>query len=254
MMRVAMLGSGSRGNATLIQSGSTTLMVDCGFFLREAEERLGRYGVLPQNLSGVLVTHEHADHIGGVARLARKHGIPVWMTHGTYAAWDDKEVAQVQRFSPQDCFSVGEIEVRPFPVPHDAREPAHFVFTEGTHRVGVISDAGSVTPHMRSSLSGLDALLLEFNYDVDMLARGPYPPPLKARVGGPLGHLSNPQSAALLRDIDCSRLQHLVLTHLSEKNNTPELALQAAREGLGHAPDWLVCAHQSDGLSWRDIQ
>lgn len=248
-----MLGSGSRGNATLVQSGSTTVMVDCGFFLREAEVRLGRWGVLPAEVSAILVTHEHADHLGGVARLARKHDIPVWMTHGTFAAWDDPLVPRVQRFSPQDSFRIGDLEVRPFPVPHDAREPAHFVFSDGQCSLGVISDAGSVTPHMRASLSGLDALLLEFNYDVDMLARGPYPPALKARVGGPLGHLSNPQAAELLRSVDCTRLQHLVLTHLSEKNNRPELALAAAQDGLGHAPPWLVCAHQSEGLSWREV-
>jgi len=248
-----MLGSGSRGNATLVQAGSTTVMVDCGFFLREAEERLGRWGVLPAEVSAILVTHEHADHLGGVARLARKHSIPVWITHGTFAVWDDPLVPQVQRFSPQDSFRIGDLEVRPFPVPHDAREPAHFVFSDGQRRLGVISDAGSVTPHMRASLSGLDALLLEFNYDVGMLARGPYPPALKARVGGPLGHLSNPQAAELLRSIDCTRLQHLVLTHLSEKNNRPELALAAAQDGLGHAPPWLVCAHQSEGLPWREV-
>jgi phosphoribosyl 1,2-cyclic phosphodiesterase len=117
----------------------------------------------------------------------------------------------------------------------------------------VLSDAGSVTPHMRERLSGLDALMLEFNYDPQMLADGPYPPPLKARVGGNLGHLSNPQSAALLQQIDCTRLQHLVLTHLSEKNNTPALALAAAEQGLGAAPPWMVCAHQANGLAWREV-
>jgi phosphoribosyl 1,2-cyclic phosphodiesterase len=253
MIRVAMLGSGSRGNATLVQCGSTTVMVDCGFFLREAEQRLGRWGVLADQLSAILVTHEHADHLGGVARLARKHHIPVYMTHGTFAAWDDPLVPRVHRFPPEQSFRIGELDVQPFPVPHDAREPAHFVFSDGTRRVGVISDAGSVTAHMRAALSGLDALLLEFNHDVGMLARGPYPPPLKARVGGHLGHLSNIQSAALLREIDCTRLQHLALTHISEKNNTPDLALAAAREGLGQAPDWLVCAHQNEGLPWKDV-
>ena len=253
-MRFAMLGSGSKGNATLVQSGTTTVMVDCGFFLREAEQRLGRYGLLPNQLSAILVTHEHADHIGGVARFARKHRLPVYMTHGTCSVWQDPALDLVQRIAPDQAFCIGDMQVQAFPVPHDAREPCHFVFGDGARRVGVISDAGHITAHMRGVLSGLDALLLEFNHDVAMLARGPYPPSLKDRVGGMVGHLSNVQSAQLLREVDCSRLQHLVLTHLSEKNNTPALALAAAREAFGSAPDWLVCAHQQDGLAWRSLQ
>lgn len=253
MIRFASLGSGSKGNGTLVESGQTRVLLDCGFFLRDAEQRLGRFGIEAASLSAIVVTHEHADHLGGVARLARKHHIPVWLTHGTFAAWDDPLVPRVHHFSPQDVFRIGELELRPFPVPHDAREPCHYVFSDGSLRIGVLSDAGSVTPHMRACLSGLDALLLEFNYDPQMLADGPYPPPLKARVGGNLGHLSNRQSAELLKQIDCTRLQHLVLTHLSEKNNKPELALAAAREGLGDAPPWMVCAHQADGLAWREV-
>lgn len=253
MMRFAMLGSGSKGNGTLVQCGATTVMVDCGFFLREAENRMGRLGVLPAQLNAILVTHEHADHIGGVSRLARKHNIPVYMTHGTCAGWEDPDVPQLHHISPHETFRIGDLEVQPFPVPHDAREPCHYVFRHGEKKLGVISDAGHVTGHMRETLSGCDALLLEFNYDAGMLARGPYPPSLKARVGGPLGHLDNQQAAQLLREMDCSRLQHLVLTHLSEKNNTPVLAHAAAVEALGAAPEWLVCAHQADGLEWRQL-
>ncbi|MGH8505372.1 MAG: MBL fold metallo-hydrolase, partial [Stenotrophobium sp.] len=209
--------------------------------------------VEPQSLSGILVTHEHNDHLGGVSRLARKYNIPVWMTAGTFANWADSRVPQVQRFNPHDAFAVGEIEVQPFPVPHDAREPAHYVLSGDGRRLGVLSDAGSVTPFMRQCLSGLDALMLEFNHDMQMLWDGPYPPKLRDRVGGHLGHLSNAQAAELLVQIDRSRLQHLVLTHISEKNNTPELALAAATSALGSAPPWLVCAHQKTGLDWREI-
>jgi len=156
--------------------------------------------------------------------------------------------------------------VQPFAVPHDATEPCHFVLSDGTRRVGSLSDAGSVNEAMLEALTGCDALLLEFNHDRAMLAAGPYPPPLKARVGGPLGHLSNDASAALLRQLDCTRLRHLVLTHLSEKNNTPALALAAANSCLGSDPDFahaksgsdpriceVVCAHQDAGLSWREL-
>lgn len=253
MIRFASLGSGSKGNGTLVECGETRVLVDCGFLLREAEQRLARLGVLAESLSAILVTHEHADHIGGVSRLARKHHIPVWMTEGTFAGWEDPYVPRLHKFSPHASFRIGALEVQPFPVPHDAREPCHYVFSDGTRRVGVLSDAGAVTPHMRNCLSGCDALMLEFNYDPEMLRTGPYPPSLKARVGGNLGHLSNQQSAELLAQMDVSRLQHLVLTHLSEKNNRPALALAAAQQALGALPPWLVCAHQQDGLDWRSV-
>ena len=253
MIRFASLGSGSKGNATLIESGRTRLLVDCGFYLRETEERLGRLGVEPASLNAILVTHEHNDHLGGVARLSRKHGIPVWMTDGTCAAWDDPYVPELHRFSPHQGFSIGDLAVQPFPVPHDAREPCHYVFAAGGLRVGVISDAGCVTPHMRECLSACDGLMLEFNHDLHMLLTGPYSPSLKDRVGGGLGHLSNAQSADLLRRIDCTRLQHLVLTHLSEQNNTPALARAAACEALGRDEMWMVCADQSEGLAWREV-
>lgn len=248
-MRFAMLGSGSRGNCTVIQAGSTTVLVDCGFMLREAEARLARLGIDVRTLTAVLVTHEHADHIGGVARLARKHRLPIYMTPGTLAGWKDAPAPRTQCFSPHESFAIQDLHVQPFPVPHDAREPCQYVFSDGRFRVGVLSDAGSVTPHMRQILGGCDALMLEFNHDVQMLADGPYPPKLQERVGGPLGHLSNAQSAELVRSIDSSRLRHLVLTHLSEKNNTPALALAAAAPHAAAAE--VVCAHQDRGLDWR---
>jgi phosphoribosyl 1,2-cyclic phosphodiesterase len=250
-MRFAMLGSGSRGNCTVIQSGSTTVLVDCGFMLREAEARLARLGVELHALTAIVVTHEHADHIGGVARLARKHRLPVYLTSGTLAAWKDAPVPRTQCFSPHESFAIQDVQVQPFPVPHDAREPCQYVFGDGRFRVGVLSDAGSVTPYMRQTLGGCDALMLEFNHDVQMLANGPYPPKLQERVGGPLGHLSNMQSAELVRSIDVTRLRHLVLTHLSEKNNTPELALAAAAPHAASAE--VVCAHQDRGLGWRAL-
>ncbi len=267
MMRFAMLGSGSRGNGTVIQAGATTVLMDCGFMLRETEKRLRRLGVEPRAVDAIVVTHEHADHIGGVARFARKHRIPVWLSKGTKSAWKDGPVPRTHVFGAFEAFAIGDLLVQPFGVPHDAAEPTHFVFGDGTHRVGALSDAGSFTEPMREALSACDALMLEFNHDRTMLANGPYPPPLRARVGGELGHLSNEQSAGFLRTIDCSRLRHLVLTHLSEKNNTPGLALAAARSAieLGSDPNFanaklgsdpvfeIVCAHQDEGLPWREL-
>ncbi|MCK9194573.1 MAG: MBL fold metallo-hydrolase [Nevskia sp.] len=252
-MRFAYLGSGSRGNAAVINAGESYVLLDCGLPLVEVDVRLQRLGLKAEALSAIVVTHEHGDHIGGVARLARRNQIPVWLTAGTLAAWKAAPSEWARTISPHRPFELGALRVEPYPVPHDAREPCQYVFGDGRYRVGVLTDAGSVTPHMREVLSGLDALLLEFNHDQQMLLNGPYPRTLKTRVAGPKGHLSNAQAAELLAAIDCTRLQHLVLTHLSETNNTPEQALAAASAALGHAPDWLVCAHQDDGLDWREL-
>lgn len=253
MIRFAILGSGSKGNATLIEAGGTRLLVDCGFNLRDARTRLMQLGLEPAALDAVLVTHEHGDHLGGVARLARRYDIPVYLTHGTRSAWADPRVPRVQTINPHEHFRIGAIDVQPYPVPHDAREPCQYVFGFRGRRLGMLSDAGAITPFMRHVLGGCDALMLECNHDPLMLAHGPYPTALKRRVGGALGHLANAQSAALLRAIDCSGLQHLALTHLSAVNNAPGLALHAAQQGLDRSADWVVCAHQEAGLDWREV-
>ncbi|MDE2148832.1 MAG: MBL fold metallo-hydrolase [Gammaproteobacteria bacterium] len=254
-MRFSMLGSGSRGNATLVEVEHTRLLIDCGFGLREAERRLARLGVPPESLAAILVTHEHDDHRGGVGRLAARHALPVWATAGTFAAWPDAPAAALrQLIDPHRKFAVGALQVEPLVVPHDAREACQFVISDGAFRLGVLSDAGHVTALMRERLSACDALLLEFNHDPQMLADGPYPPALKRRVGGDYGHLSNAQATQLLGTIDCSRLRHLVPIHLSEVNNTPARALTAAAAALGCAPGWLGCAQQDDGLAWRELR
>ena len=254
MMRFAYLGSGSKGNAALICAGATTVLLDCGLGLREAQARLQRLGLEPEDLDAIVVTHEHADHIAGVGPLALRYELPVWLTAGSLAGWKDPPRHLAHRMNPHDPFSIGDLHIRPYPVPHDAREPCQHVFSDGAFSVGVLTDAGSVTPHMRRMLSGCDALLMEFNHDVDMLMNGPYPPPLKKRVRGDRGHLSNEQAADLLGSLDCSRLKHLVLTHISETNNTPDHALRAAAAALDCEPDWIVCAHQQDGLAWRELR
>lgn len=253
-MRFAYLGSGSRGNAALIQAGHTTLMLDCGFSLAETERRLQRLGVEPAGLTAIIVTHEHTDHLSGVARLARKYRLPVWMTRGTRAAWADAAVQTVEFCCAHTPFVLGDLELFPYPVPHDAREPCQFVFSDGNRRVGVLSDTGHITPHIGASLSGCDALLLECNHDPDLLAKGPYPEHLKARVGGPLGHLSNEQAAALLHEIRHDRLQHMVIAHISETNNRPALARAAVAAALNCSEDWVALADQDNGLAWRDVK
>lgn len=252
-LEFALLGSGSRGNATLVRSAGTRLLVDCGFAVRELRARAAALDFDPASLDGVLVTHEHSDHIGGVARLARAYGLTVYLTPGTASARRDWDGCTLQRISPHQAFRVGDIDVLPFPVPHDAREPCQFVLAHDGLRLGILSDLGRVTPHVVRSLANCDALLLECNHDPVMLATGPYPEALKRRVGGDWGHLSNPQSASLLQALPSSRLQRLVLTHLSEHNNTPLLARAAACEALQQDPAWCVCADQDRPSPWLEL-
>ena len=227
-LRFASLGSGSRGNATLVQAAETLLLVDCGFPARELERRCQGLGIDPGEIDGVLVTHEHGDHLRGVGPVARRYGMPVWMTHGTHRAGRCGALPEVRLFNSHDGgIGIGALRVTPFAVPHDAREPCQFVFAHRGLRLGLLTDTGSLTPRARGVLDGVDALLLECNHDPGMLASGPYPPALQARVGGDYGHLANAQAAALLAQIDHPRLQHLVAGHLSEKNNRPELAVAA---------------------------
>lgn len=254
-MKFALFGSGSKGNATLIEHGATRLLVDCGFSLRELERRMARLGVEAASLSAVLVTHEHNDHIGGVGALARKYRLPVWLTAGTVrsAARRLGELPQQRLLNCHNAFAVGDLQVSPFPVPHDAREPCQFVFSDGDKRLGLLTDTGRSTQHIEQQLDRCDALILESNHDSEMLRTGPYPPRLQARVGGGLGHLSNDQAAAILQRIDCSALQHLVAAHLSEKNNRPDLAVRAFSTALGCEQDWIALADQEQGLGWREI-
>ena len=252
-MRFASLGSGSRGNATLVECQSTLVMVDCGFSCRETERRMARLGCHPSELAALLVTHEHGDHVRGVAPLARKYGIPVWLTRGTRHMLRDADMPQLHSYDAATCIDIGALRIQPFTVPHDAREPCQFALHAGGRRLGLLTDTGRLTPHIVESLMACDALLLECNHDAAMLAGGPYSYSLKQRVGGPLGHLSNAQAADLLALLDTSRLQHLVAAHLSDKNNQPALARAALAGALECSPDWVGIADQETGLDWRTI-
>lgn len=254
--RFASLGSGSEGNGLLVESGSTRVLMDCGFSLAETRARLARLGLAPEDLDAVVVTHEHSDHIGGVARLAAKHELPVWCTHGTWINWRAQVdvVPWLETIDPHRPFTVGELEIQPIAVPHDAREPVQFVFRGSGKMLGVLTDAGHITPHIAAMLGGVQALVLECNHDADMLARGPYPPSLKKRVGGRFGHLENGQAAALLKRMDVSGLRHVIAAHLSQKNNTPELAKAALAQALNCGTEWIEVACQDGGFDWRLIE
>lgn len=254
-MKFASLGSGSEGNALLVASGRTQVLMDCGFGLNDSIARLARLGVEPGQLGGIVVTHEHGDHIGGVARLARKFNLPVWLSHGTLRS-QPPSFAQgiaINEIDPHRPFAIGDLDITPYPVPHDAAEPVQFVFSDGMRRLGVLTDAGCHTAHIEQTLSGCHALVLECNHDSEMLQNGDYPYSLKRRVGGRFGHLSNREAAGILSRIDVSRLQHLVAAHLSSRNNLPQLAVQALCEVLGCESDWIGVATQEEGFAWREI-
>lgn len=253
MLRFASLGSGSKGNGTLIESGKTRILLDCGFTLGETERRLHRLGVSPQSLDAILVTHEHGDHAGGVGRLSRRYNLPVWLTVGTCHAMRDTRFAATHYINVHQALEINDLHVAPFPVPHDAREPCQFVFSNGNHKLGILTDVGTHTALIIQMLQKLDALMLECNYDAEMLANGPYPPSLKSRVAGRYGHLDNRQSTYLLEQIDLSGLQHLVGMHLSENNNLPQYAQDALCAGVGGEKKWIQLANQADGIDWLEV-
>ena len=256
-MRFASLGSGSLGNALVAEAGGTRVMLDCGFTLAETEARLARAGLEPSDLSGIIVTHEHGDHADGVFPFARRHATPVWMTYGTLAALRESgasvENCPIRLVDAAVAFPVGDRLVQPFTVPHDAREPVQYVISDGARRLGVLTDAGCATAHIAASLSGCDALVLECNYDAVMLESGPYPPSLKARIAGRLGHLDNRTSGEILAGLDRGRLKHVIAAHLSQTNNTPALARAALAAALACDPGSVPVATQEEGFSWREI-
>lgn len=252
-MQFASLGSGSRGNSLIVRQRQTAVLIDCGFSLKEVNCRLANLGVEAASIHAVVVTHEHTDHISGVGALARKFSIPVYTTAGTRrgAPWGD--IPKHYEVLPDHAFSIGELEFLPFPVPHDAKQPCQYVVTDGNSRLGVLTDTGSITPHIAAQLTRCEAMVLECNHDTQMLLDGDYPQHLKQRIAGGCGHLSNRQAADLIRKLDCSRLKHLVAAHLSEKNNTATLARRELSAALDCASHWIDVIDQYDGIDWRDL-
>lgn len=252
-LRVRVLGSGSKGNALVVQGESGAILVDCGFARKRIEERMEQAGICRSDIQAILVTHEHGDHALGADRAARGWNVPLYATHGTIrnAKWG--AVDALHTIGTGSTFAVAGMEIHAFAVPHDAAEPVQFVISDGETRLGMLSDAGHVTPHMREVLSGCHALLLEANHCPDMLANGPYPPALRERVGGPWGHLSNAQSADLLTSLGLANTGHIVLTHLSEQNNSPERALDVIRPALNGWQGSLSIAAQDAPMDLIEI-
>lgn len=253
MIEFCLLGSGSRGNALLVRSRNACVLLDCGFGVRELERRMAGRGMHPRDIDGVLVTHEHSDHVGGIPGLARRHGVTVHASAGTAKAarFDGLRVEVLVAEHP---VRIGDIDLLPVTVPHDAREPCQFVVSHGSLTLGVLTDLGCVTPLVRQHYTGCDALILECNHDREMLMNGAYPWPLKQRVGGSYGHLSNAQAAELLADVQHGGLQHVVAAHLSEQNNAPALAQAALGRALNGHPTRLHVADQDSGSEWARIE
>jgi len=259
MLRFCSLGSGSTGNATLVEasSGNTTtrLLIDCGFSLRELTARLARIDLAPEDIDAVFVTHEHGDHVGCALTLARRQRIPLWTSQGTWRAVGDPAAQEWLRIARDgETLAVGELQVQPYTVPHDANEPLQLRLSDGDACLGVLTDAGSSTAHLVAHLQGCDALLLECNHDLEMLANSSYPASLKRRVGGRLGHLSNETAAEILAACLHDRLRHLVAAHLSQQNNRPELAVQALNAVTGGSADDVVVADPRLGFGWLSLR
>jgi len=253
-VRFASLASGSRGNALLVEHDATLVMVDCGLGVNNVEERLRRVDRHPRDIAALLLTHEHSDHVRGVASFAKRHGIPVWTTAGTATAASLTTLPRLRVFGCSRPLEIGALRVEPFTVPHDAREPCQFTFTAAGRRLGILSDIGHVTAHVRDRLSRCDAIALEFNHDLDALHNGSYPAVVKQRIASSLGHLNNSQAVDLLRELDNEDLQWVMALHVSEANNSPEMVTRALRSAIVEARSTaLHRARQDEASSWLDI-
>jgi len=258
-LRLAVLGSGSRGNAVVIEHAGRRLLIDAGFSCKQIEKRLAELGVDAAGLSAVVVTHEHSDHTRGVDVLARRHRLPVWATAGTLD--ECRRLAPEVRAGARLLVSgvpaeIAGFEVEPFAIPHDAREPVGLVVrSAGGHRVGLVADLGSRSRLAWGRLLDLDVLLLETNHDLEMLRNGPYPWSLKQRVAGRHGHLSNRDAADGLPELLGDRLRWVVLYHLSQTNNLPALAVAEIGEALARegAAAEIALTEQDRPTPWLEV-
>lgn len=259
MLRWCCLGSGSEGNALVLEARAglftTRVLVDNGFGPRALERRLQRVGLCTGDIDALFVTHEHSDHMAGVAALLRRRRMPLLCSAGTRRAigLDDVEDIDWRALRAGELIDLGELQIHPYAVPHDAAEPLQLVATDGVRRFGLLTDSGMPKASIARALDGLHALQLECNHDADLLRGGAYPPFLKQRIGGERGHLSNAQAAAVLSMIDRSVLHTVAAAHLSRSNNRPALAQQALADVLGCVCDEVRIAHQDDGLDWTEV-
>jgi len=258
VLRLRSLGSGSSGNATLVEGrrGAEVrrLLIDCGFGIRQLQERLSAAGLALDQIDAIFITHEHSDHVGCARALALRQRIPVWMSRGTHAALDAPDFDGLLRLASDGAaIDLGSFEARPFTVPHDAREPLQLRCSDGTAHLGVLTDLGHATAHVLQQLAGCHALLLEANHDPQMLADSRYPAFLKRRVAGPQGHLANAAAADILRALRHPELRLVVAAHLSARNNHPDLVRPLLASALGWRPEDIGIADPLHGTGWLTI-
>ncbi len=255
MLRFCNLGSGSSGNATVVeavgQAGTHRLLIDCGLPLRELDVRLAQVGLQTADIDAIFVTHEHGDHIGSATQLARRNTTPIWMSRGTHEGIGAPDLGELL-CTAQDgvAITLGALQITPFTVPHDAREPLQVTCMAARRKLGILTDLGHATPHVLEHLANCNALMLEFNHDTAMLAASRYPKFLKARVGGRHGHLSNTDAGAIVRAVSHGELHHIVAAHLSLQNNCPPLAHQAITEALGLWTPEITIANATRVTHW----
>lgn len=258
MLRLRSLGSGSSGNAAVVEGRSATqvrrLLIDCGFGIRQLQERLGSAGLAFDQIDAIFITHEHSDHVGCAHALALRQRIPVWMSRGTHTALGIPDFDGLLRLaSDGGTIDLGTFEAHPFTVPHDAREPLQLRCSDGTAHLGVLTDLGHATAHVLQQLAGCHALLLEANHDPQMLATSSYPAFLKRRVSGPQGHLANAAAADILCALQHPGLQQVVAAHLSARNNHPDLVRPLLASALGWQPEDIGIADPQHGTGWLTI-
>jgi phosphoribosyl 1,2-cyclic phosphodiesterase len=250
-MKIVPLASGSSGNSYLIRQGDHSILVDAGLTCKQLVLRIERAGEDPQRIRGIVVSHAHSDHIKGVGVLSRKFNIPVFLNKGTLSVARSAlgKIAKTEIFETGKVFEIECFRIHPFSVPHDCAEPVGFRISHGASRIGIATDLGAPTSLVANLLSDLQAVVLESNHDPDMLMDGPYPWDLKQRVKGRLGHLSNYQSAQLLQRIISDQLKVVILAHMSETNNSADLALGTVRNSVPAFLDQqgkILCALQDE--------
>ncbi len=254
MLRFKSLGSGSGGNATVVESGGLLpfrLLVDCGLGIRQLTFRLAQSGLQPEDINAVFITHEHGDHIGCAHALALRYRIPVWMSQGTYSAIGSPDFDGLLHIARDArAIDMGGLQLMPFTVPHDAREPLQLSCNDGSSKLGILTDLGHATPHVIAHLQTCHALLLESNHDTELLDQSAYPHFLKRRVSGDYGHLSNTAAAAIASAVTHGGLKHLVAAHLSAKNNHPCLVQDVLSSALGCLPGDILVADPASGTPW----
>jgi len=246
VLRFSLLGSGSKGNTTLIVSNDAKILIDGGFSLRQLNLRLAAVGQSLEDVDAVFVTHEHSDHVGGLGVLARNVAAPVYMTAGTYESLPPQVGAlpRLELFEAGDTIAVKDLRVSSFSVSHDAADPVAYTINANGAKLGLAADLGHPSQLVRSRLAGSHALVLESNYCPDMLRRGDYPPQVQQRIRSRVGHLSNQDMTSLLSDLIHEQLRMVVLVHLSENNNEPELVRAMAARALNGHPAEIVVAMQ----------